>query len=125
MLLGQPDLVAHHALVEAAADLAGEQEVTVVLKGGPTVILGGDRSARVNSTGNQGMATGGTGDVLAGLLTGLLAQGCEPDDAPDLAVWLHGRAGDLAAVKHGMRSLVAGDLLKTLPAAIMELEEPA
>lgn len=124
-LLGQPGLTAHHALVEAAADLAGANDLTVVLKGGPSVILGSDRSARVNPTGNHGMATAGCGDVLAGLLAGLLAQGCDPDEAPDLAVWLHGRAGDLAAEHGGARALVAGDLLDHLPAALRELEPRA
>jgi hydroxyethylthiazole kinase-like uncharacterized protein yjeF len=124
-LLGQPSLTAHHALVEAAADLAGANELTVVLKGGPTVILGSDRSARVNPTGNHGMATAGSGDVLAGLLAGLLAQGCESDDAPGLAVWLHGRAGDLAAARSGARSLLAGDLVDHLAAALKDLEPGA
>ncbi|MCA9787224.1 MAG: NAD(P)H-hydrate dehydratase, partial [Candidatus Cloacimonetes bacterium] len=121
-LLGQEKPLAHHALVEAAADLAGELDLTVILKGGPTVILGADRSVRVNSTGNHGMATGGTGDVLAGLLGGLLAQGCDPDEAPALAVWLHGRAGDLAAKRQGARSMGAIDLLGKLSRAFRELE---
>jgi NAD(P)H-hydrate repair Nnr-like enzyme with NAD(P)H-hydrate dehydratase domain len=68
-----------------------------------------------NSTGNPGMATGGSGDVLTGILTALLAQGMEPFAAARLGVAAHGRAGDLAAERGSEMGLIAGDLVRTLP----------
>jgi NAD(P)H-hydrate epimerase len=70
-----------------------------------------------NITGNPGMATGGTGDVLTGVIAGLLAQGLVPFDAAHLAAHVHGLAGDLAAAELGQVSLIASDLLDWLPAA--------
>jgi NAD(P)H-hydrate epimerase len=70
-----------------------------------------------NSTGNPGMATGGTGDVLTGILTSLLAQGYSSIDAAVAGVYLHGLAGDLAAREKGMVSLIASDVIDFLPAA--------
>lgn len=92
----------------------------VVLKGHQTVITDGNRFA-FNQTGNPGMATGGTGDVLTGVITALLCQGLEPFDAARLGVHLHGLAGDLAADKLGQVSLVASDLIDTLSAAFRSI----
>lgn len=89
----------------------------VVLKGHETLITDGHRLA-VNGTGNPGMATGGSGDVLTGLLAALLAQGMEPFDAARLAVHVHGLAGDLAADAGCQASLIATDLLQFLPLAL-------
>ena len=74
----------------------------------------------VNTTGNPGMATGGCGDVLTGLTAALIGQKLTPFDAAVLGVWLHGRAGDLAADVMGEMSMTAGDLLDHLPNAIRE-----
>ena len=73
-----------------------------------------------NDTGNPGMATGGTGDVLTGLIAALVGQGLAPFDAAVLGVWAHGRAGDLAAAQLGQTALIATDLLASLPAALRE-----
>jgi ADP-dependent NAD(P)H-hydrate dehydratase len=99
-----------------AAGFAVAHGAVVVLKGQGTVVTDGLRLA-VNETGNPGMATGGTGDVLAGLLAALLGQGLEPFAAARLAVHLHGLAGDLAAADLGEASLIATDLLDYLPRA--------
>jgi NAD(P)H-hydrate epimerase len=99
----------------AARDRSGQ--TTVVLKGHGTIVTDGKRTA-VNQTGNPGMATGGSGDVLTGVITGLLCQGLSPWDAARLAVHLHGLAGDLAAETIGQISLVATDLIEFLPKAI-------
>ncbi len=95
-------------------------EVVLVLKGAGTVVTDG-RRVYINKTGNPGMATGGTGDVLTGLTAALIAQHLEPFDAACLAVHLHGRAGDLAAEQLGQTSLIASDLIDFLPAAIKEV----
>jgi NAD(P)H-hydrate epimerase len=93
----------------------------VVLKGHETVIGDGQRYA-VNHTGNPGMATGGTGDCLTGVVAGLLAHGLSAWDAARLAAHVHGAAGDLAAAKLGQTSLVASDLLDYLPQAFLAME---
>jgi NAD(P)H-hydrate epimerase len=85
----------------------------VVLKGHRTVITDGKRAA-ANTTGNPGMATGGSGDVLTGVITALLCQSLEPFDSARLGVHLHGLAGDLAAEKLGQVSLIASDLIDFL-----------
>jgi NAD(P)H-hydrate epimerase len=106
--------------VGAARELSGKFGAVVALKGAGTVVTDGTR-VYTNDTGNPGMATGGSGDVLTGLLGGLLAQGMEPFDAAVLAVHLHGLAGDLAARKVGMVSLVASDLLDAIGPALLAL----
>ncbi|MHC4983866.1 MAG: NAD(P)H-hydrate dehydratase [Planctomycetota bacterium] len=90
-----------------------------VLKGAGTVVTDG-RRVYVNDTGNAGMATGGTGDVLTGMIAALIGQGLDPFGAACLGVWAHGRAGDLAAEKLGEASMMAWDLLDFLPAAMKE-----
>jgi NAD(P)H-hydrate epimerase len=99
-----------------AVRFAAERRAVVVLKGHRTVVTDGARVA-VNTTGNPGMATGGTGDVLAGLTAALLGQGLGPFDAARLAAYLHGLAGDLARDDLGEVSLIASDLLDYLPRA--------
>lgn len=74
-----------------------------------------------NPTGNPGMATGGSGDVLTGLITGLLAQGYNPTEACILGVYLHGSAGDIAAGEKGYEALAAGDITENLGKAFVEL----
>jgi NAD(P)H-hydrate epimerase len=103
--------------VGQAVGLALRERGLVILKGARTVVTDGTH-VYINRTGNPGMATGGTGDVLSGLLGALLAQRFAPFDAAVLGVLLHGLAGDLAAEHVGEVSLIATDLLETLPLAI-------
>lgn len=103
---------------EAVADEAAARwGVVVVLKGHGTCVSDGRRRA-INATGNPGMATGGTGDVLTGLITALACQKLSPWEAARLGVHLHGLAGDLAAEELGQVSLTANDLIRFLPSAI-------
>ena len=101
------------ALEEAAAELAADIDAVVVLKGAGTLVTAAGRRAR-NDTGNPGMATAGTGDVLAGVIAALLGQGLGGFDAARLGVWVHGRAGDAAAADLGEVSMTARDLLERL-----------
>ena len=95
--------------LEIAAASARAWAVTVVLKGARTVVADPDGPPAVIPTGNAGMATGGTGDVLAGLTGALLASGLAPRAAGRVAAWVHGRAGDLVASRLGQRGLLAKD----------------
>ena len=99
--------------------VAPDRPLVLLLKGAGTVITDG-RRVRINETGNPGLATGGSGDVLTGLAAALLAQGLDAFDSASLAAHVHGRAGDLAAERLGQVSLIATDLLEFLPAAIRE-----
>jgi len=99
-------------------DAAGK--TVLVLKGHQSIIADGTRFA-VNATGNPGMATGGTGDCLTGVIAGLVAQGLDAWSAARLGVHVHGLAGDLAAQELGQLSLIASDLLEYLPAAFKSL----
>ena len=101
--------------------IASEWGVTLVLKGAYTCVALPDGSAWFNSTGNPGMATAGSGDVLTGMITGLLAQGYRPELAALLGVWLHGKAGDLAAEELEQESLLAGDLVNYIGKAFKAL----
>lgn len=99
-----------------AREFAREKKLVLVLKGHHTVISDGTRTA-INHTGNPGMATGGTGDVLTGVITAIVGQGLQPYDAARLGVHVHGLAGDLAAAELGQVSLIASDLVACLPRA--------
>lgn len=94
---------------------------TVVLKGAGTLVAEQNKPLQINLTGNPGMAAGGMGDVLSGLLGGLLAQRMQNFDAARAAVFLHGRAGDLAAAQKTENVLIARDLIEKLPAAFQEV----
>jgi hydroxyethylthiazole kinase-like uncharacterized protein yjeF len=107
--------------VETARDFAVAHGLIVILKGSRTVIASPEGEVYVNPTGNAGMATGGSGDVLTGILAGLLA--AKPDDALLAAiagVYLHGLAGDIAASRLGMRAMIASDIMAQLGAAFIE-----
>src|SRR6185437_17117845 len=104
---------------ELAAEFARTHGVVVVLKGHGTVVTDGQR-VYVNTTGNPGMASGGTGDVLGGLIAALLGQKLETFAAAQLGVYLHGLAGDLARDELGEVSLIATDLLDFLPRAFQQ-----
>ena len=112
--------------IEVARNFARDHQVIVVLKGHRTLIASPDGAVSVNPTGNPGMATGGTGDVLTGMVAGLVAQ--HPQrvlEATLLAVYLHGLAGDLACDEVGEKSLVATDLIRLLPQAFSRAERDA
>ncbi|MYA28212.1 MAG: NAD(P)H-hydrate dehydratase [Nitrospira sp. SB0666_bin_27] len=104
-----------------AHDFARTHSSVVVLKGARTIVALPDGATAISPTGNPGMATAGTGDVLTGILTGLLAQGVSPWEAAQSGAFLHGLAGDLAAQAYGYPSLMAGDLLACLPQAITQV----
>lgn len=103
---------------ETAAKVAEEYACVVVLKGDRTVVAG-NGTVYVNATGNPGMATAGSGDVLTGMIAALLGQGMNACDAAVLGVYLHGVAGDMAAEKKGQHSLIASDIVESLPEAFL------
>ena len=111
--------------LETARAFAVESGAVVVLKGQRTVVARPDGAACVNPTGNPGMATGGTGDVLSGIVGALLARGLDAWTAAVAAVYLHGAAGDDAARRRGEESLVASDLLDSIPAVLRRLQPRA
>ena len=106
----------------SAAAFAAAHGVYLVRKGHRTLVAAPDGRLAVNTTGNDGMAKGGSGDILTGLLAGLLAQGMEPFAACCAAVWLHGCAGDLAAEEKGRRGMTPPDIIEMLPYALKEVE---
>jgi len=107
--------------VEIARDFATTRSVVVVLKGSRTVVAGPGGEVYVNPTGNAGMASGGTGDVLTGICSALLAQKSgDPVAAAVAAVYLHGLAGDIAASRAGLRALIASDITANLGRAFIE-----
>ncbi|MEK6755421.1 MAG: NAD(P)H-hydrate dehydratase, partial [Bacteroidota bacterium] len=109
--------------VQVARDGATTSEATIVLKGAPTATGTSDGRVYLNSTGNPGMATVGSGDVLAGIIASLWAQGMEQEASAYSGVFLHGLAGDIARDAYGERSVVAQDLIDKLPTAIKAVEE--
>lgn len=119
-LLGRDAAAVQADRQRLAVRFAAEHGLVLVLKGHGTVVTDG-RRVYVNSTGNPGMATGGTGDVLTGVVAALLAQGMEAFAAAQLAVYVHGKAGDLARDDVGEVSLIASDLLGQLPQAFQML----
>ncbi|MBO8162871.1 MAG: NAD(P)H-hydrate dehydratase [Brevibacillus sp.] len=101
--------------IECARSYAVRHQLTLVLKGGGTVVATKDETVYINPAGNAGMATGGSGDVLAGMIGSLLAQGFSAEQAACLGVWLHATAGDRAAARrHAAYSLIAGDIVEEL-----------
>lgn len=108
--------------LDIAAQYASEWGVTLVLKGNKTVIADPAGNIYINITGNPGMATAGSGDVLCGMITGLMAQGLKPHEAALAGVYLHGLAGDLGKKKKGERGLIAGDLIEAIPDIISSFE---
>ncbi len=103
---------------KVAKNFSSKYNVVCVLKGHRTVVAGPGGKAYVNLTGNPGMASGGVGDVLTGMIASFIGQGIRPFDAAKLGVFLHGLAGDLAAKEKGEISLIASDILNKLPQAI-------
>ena len=107
----------------AAREFALQHGTYLVLKGHRTIVAAPDGRMAVNTTGNAGMAKGGSGDILSGMLLSLLGQGMAPFEACCAAVWLHGRAGDLAAADKGERGMIPGDLLEQIPYAMKNLSD--
>ncbi len=102
-------------LAQYVRSFAAEHNVVLVLKGSPTLIAGPDSNCYLNPTGNHGMATGGSGDVLSGIIGSLLAQGADALDAAVCGVFIHGMAGDFAAEALTPRVMIAGDIIDHLP----------
>jgi yjeF C-terminal region, hydroxyethylthiazole kinase-related/yjeF N-terminal region len=108
--------------LEIAHKYAADWGITVVLKGNKTVVAGPSGDIFINTSGNPGMATAGSGDVLSGIIVGLVAQGLNPQQAAVAGVYIHGCCGDKAAATGGERGLIAGDLIDQLPYVLKELE---
>ncbi len=108
--------------VTRALSFSGKHRVHLVLKGVPTVTTTPEGTAFINSSGNPGMATAGTGDVLTGMIASFLAQGLPPAHASALGVYMHGNAADIVADKKGQESMVASDIIKELPGAFRSIK---
>ena len=108
---------------EVAQNFASKYGVVLLLKGARTLIAAPDGRVNINSTGNDGLASGGSGDVLTGLIGGLLAQGLDGFSAATLGAWLHGQAAELVADLQGTAGMAASDLLSRLPIARQQLKE--
>lgn len=108
-------------IIKKASDFSKEYKVYLVLKGARTIIACPDGEVYINTTGNPGMATAGSGDVLTGIIASLIGQGIEMKNALRTAVYLHGLAGDIGVKYVGEYSLIASDLIKYLPEAIKNI----
>ena len=105
---------------EVAVGFATRFGVTLLLKGKNTVIASADGDVFINPTGNSGLATAGSGDVLTGIITALISSGLSPFDAAVAGAYIHGLSGDIAAEKLGSRSMTASDIIEYLPNAFKE-----
>jgi len=108
-------------IVDVARNFTGEYNVYLVLKGARTVICCPDKNVFINTTGNPGMATAGSGDVLTGIIASLIGQKIEISNALKAAVYIHGMAGNIGASNVGEYSLIAGDIINFLPAAFKSI----
>ncbi|HXK28364.1 MAG TPA: NAD(P)H-hydrate dehydratase [Candidatus Binatia bacterium] len=124
-LIGRDTAAVNKDRVGAAQFFAVEHRCHVVLKGARTVIATAEGRVFINPTGNPGMASGGMGDVLAGMLAALLGQGYSPEDAMKLGVYLHGFVGDQVAEAKGPIGLIASDIIEGLPAGLRRLSAAA
>ncbi len=106
-----------------AMDMAKFLKIVIVLKGHYTFVFRPDGKVFVNSNGNPGMATAGTGDVLTGIIAALVAQKFRPDVAASVGTFIHGRAGGLAAKRYGEYGMTASDLVDCIGPAIKEIME--
>lgn len=117
-----PGLVQQDRL-KLARSWSSKWRAVLVLKGARSLVASPGGAVYINPSGNPGMATGGSGDVLTGIIAGLMAQGMEPARAAAAGVFLHGLAGDRAAMEKGMMGLIAGDILEALPAVTRSVED--
>lgn len=122
-LAGADSAATNRDRIGVARAFARDHRCYVVLKGARTVIAAFDGRVFINPTGNPGMASGGMGDVLSGILAGLLTQGLEIEDALKLGVYLHGFVGDRVAGEKGEMGLIASDIIEGLPAGMRKLSE--
>ena len=122
-LMDQPAAAISADIPGQAKTCAEKYHCICVLKDAPTAVAFPDGACWINSTGNNGMSTAGSGDVLTGIITGLLGQKVKAEDAARLGVWLHGRAGDLAAHTEGTYGLLARHLIQYLPEAMKGEQE--
>ncbi len=118
-LIGVPSQEIERKKFILAGDFVKEYGVTLVLKGGPTIIAAPSGYLFVNPTGNPGMSTAGSGDVLAGMIGALMGQGLTPQAAAVTGVYLHGTAGDTAARKKGIHGMIASDIIRSVPDAFL------
>jgi NAD(P)H-hydrate epimerase len=107
--------------IEAAQKTAQTYRTNILLKGDRTLISDPEGNIFINPTGNPGMATAGSGDVLAGLITGFVAQGLSLNQAACAGAYIHGLAGDMSAQESGELAMIAGDILRWLPKAIIQV----
>lgn len=107
--------------INTAITFAKKTKTYLVLKGAPAINAAPSGDSFINSTGNPGMSTAGVGDVLTGMISAFLAQGLSPRDASILGVYMHGKAGDIAAAKKGEHSLIASDIIKAIPSAFKSI----
>jgi NAD(P)H-hydrate epimerase len=124
-LLGKSNAEVQTQRLEIARTFAQQHRCCLVLKGANTIIAAPDGRAWVNTSGNPGMASGGMGDVLTGMISGLLAQGYPVEEACQLAVFLHGYVGDRAAEEKGEAGILARDLIERLPGGLRALHQAA
>jgi len=110
-------------MIQKARALASDNNITVIVKGAPTITIAPDGTMYVNTTGNPGMATGGSGDVLTGIVLALLAQGYKKGQAALIAVYIHGLAGDIAARELSMTAMSSGDIVNSLLKAWSQTEK--
>jgi len=108
--------------LKRAINVSKNHSITIVLKGHYTMTVRPDGKVYINSSGNPGMATAGSGDVLTGIISGLIAQGYSPDSSVWMGAYIHGHAGDIAATKHGEQSLIASDIIDNIGPAIVEIK---
>jgi NAD(P)H-hydrate epimerase len=120
-LIGKDNAAVNRDRIGTARSFARENGCHVVLKGARTVIATADGSVFINPTGNPGMASGGMGDVLAGMLAALLGQGLSPAHAMQLGVYLHGFVGDRVAQERGEIGMIASDVIEGLPSGLRAL----
>lgn len=114
--------IRENGLIESARMLHKRTGAIVVCKDARTVICCGEEQIYINATGNDGMATGGSGDVLSGMIAGLIAQGADPSNAAILGAYLHGIAGDKAAEQIGRNGMLATDILRMIPQAVRSVQ---
>jgi NAD(P)H-hydrate epimerase len=110
-------------MILKAKSLASDNGITVIVKGAPTITVTPAGKMYVNTTGNPGMATGGSGDVLTGIVLALLAQGYDSEQAAFIAVYIHGLAGDIAAQELSMTAMTSADIANCLPKAWLQTEK--
>ncbi|MBD3307595.1 NAD(P)H-hydrate dehydratase, partial [candidate division KSB3 bacterium] len=118
-----PNIRIQNNRIPVAQETAQNYNSFIALKGVRTIVSSPDGNVFINPTGNPGMATAGTGDVLTGIIAGLVAQNIIPVEAAKAGVFLHGVAGDLVAQAKGEYGLLAGDLIDAIPDAVKFIQE--